>query len=249
MTLLPLSLGIARLESRPQRSRSAQKSGADTIPAPEGLSYMMGKHLPKGLKEEIIERDRKTCQYCGFKADKYQNVHHIDHNLTNIEKSNLATACVFCHQCFHIDQVGDMESGTLIWLPEIEQHELHNIARAVYVGRISQGDIAEASRKVYEIFLSRRAAAIDRISTDNPYIMATVMRDYLSLGAYKARDKKLDGIRLLPLDKRMVQEAELKFNQFPQILAYWRSKNGPFGGKAPAEWVSITQDILAKNAA
>ena len=30
--------------------------------------------------------------------------------------------------------------------------------------------------------------------------------------------------------------SNLEFNQFPQILAYWRSKNGPFGGKAPTQW-------------
>ncbi len=240
-----MSLGIARLEQKPQ-GRVKQKPGAE---APEGLSYMTGKHLPKGLKEKIFERDDNTCRYCGFQADKYQNIQHIDNDLTNIDESNLATACIFCHQCFHLDQVGDMQSGTLIWLPEIEQHRLHHIARAIYVGRISQGEIADASRKIYDILLSRRKAAIDRISTDNPYILATVMQDYLGLGAYKMRTKKLDGIRLLPLDKRMVHEADLQFNQFPQILAYWRSKSGPFGGKAPPEWVTLTQNILAKNAA
>ena len=140
----------------------------------------MGKHLPKDLKEKILKRDEDTCRFCGYHAKKYQNIHHLDHNIGNKDESNLATACVFCHQCFHVDQVAVMESGTLIWLPEIEQHELNHIARAIYVGRVSQGDIAEASRKAYDVLLSRREAAIDRISTDNPFILASVCLLYTS---------------------------------------------------------------------
>ena len=57
------------------------------------------------------------------------------------------------------------------------------------------------------------------------------------------RKKKLDGVRIFPLDRRIIKEAELEFNQFPQILAYWRSKAGPFGGKAPTQWISLYQDL------
>lgn len=210
------------------------------------LSFMMGKHIPVDLKDKILERDGHQCRYCGFHSDKYHNVHHRDLNLGNVKLDNLVTACAFCHQCFYLEQVARMESGMLIWLPEISQAQLNHIARAVYVGRISQGPIAEASRRVYDVLLSRRQAAVERISTDNPFILATVLKDYLTPGAYGMRGKKLDGLRLFPLDKRMVQEGELKFNQFPQILAYWRSKNGPFGTKAPTEWVAITEDILAR---
>lgn len=141
-----------------------------------------------------------------------------------------------------------MRSGMLLWLPEVEQYRLHHIARAIYVARISQGPVAEAARQALDAIMERREEAKRRISTDDPYILSTVLKDYLGPKHYAARKKKLAGIRLFPLDRRIIKEAELEFNQFPQILAYWRSKNGPFGGKVPQQWISIYQEIAAKAA-
>ena len=137
-----------------------------------------------------------------------------------------------------------MLSGALIWLPEIPQYRLSHIARAIYVARISQGPASEAAREVLDILMERREEVKKRIHTDDPYILATVLQDYLGPKHYYARKKKLDGIRLFPLDRRIIKEADLEFNQFPQILAYWRSKNGPFGGKVPQKWISIYQKAI-----
>ena len=202
--------------------------------------------IDNALKTKILERDQHCCGYCGFKSKKYQEILHLNGNLSDFKEENLLTVCIFCYQCFHIDKVSDMKSGALIWLPEIAQTELHHIARAIYVARISQGPVAEAARKALEIILARKDEAKERITTDDPYILSTVLKDYLSKGSYAKRADKLDGIRLLPLDRRIIKEAELEFNQFPQILAYWRSKDGPFGGKAPPQWVSIYQDLAAQ---
>ena len=141
-----------------------------------------------------------------------------------------------------------MRSGVLLWLPEIEQHQLHHIARAIYVARISQGPVAEAARTSLDTLMERREEAKRRISTDDPYILATILSDYLGPQHYQMREKKLNGIRLFPLDRRIIKESDLEFNQFPQILAYWRSKDGPFGGKAPQQWISIYQEIAKKAA-
>lgn len=155
----------------------------------------------------------------------------------------MSTTCIFCNQCFNLDQVSIMRSGVLLWLPEIKQADLHHIARAVYVARISQGPIAEAARKSLDALMTRRDAVRARIGTDDPYILATVLKDYLTDSHYTNRDKKIDGVRLFPLDRRIIKEADLEFNQFPQILAYWRSKDGPFGGKTPQKWFDIYHQI------
>ena len=138
-----------------------------------------------------------------------------------------------------------MRSGALIWLPEIPQHQLHNIARAIYVARISQGPVAEAARKVLDMIMDRRKEAKRRVQTDDPHILSTVLSDYLSYKHYHQRTKKLEGLRLFPLDRRIKNEAGLEFNQFPQILAYWRSKDGPFGGQSPPQWISIYQKAVS----
>jgi len=200
------------------------------------------------LKQKIFERDNHTCRYCGFTAKKYQEIYHLNHDTGDHSDKNLITACIFCHQCFQLGKVSDMRSGVLLWLPEIEQKELHHIARSIYVARISQGPVAEAARKSLDIIMSRREEVKNRISTDDPYILSTVLQDYLGPKSYNARMSKLKGVRLFPLDRRIIKEADLEFNQFPQILAYWRSKDGPFGGKAPPQWISMYQELLTKAA-
>jgi len=226
MTLLDLDLGIFR---KPAKSKGGGK-------------------VPNELKQKIFERDNHSCQYCGFTAKKYQEIYHLNHDTGDHREKNLVTACIFCHQCFQLEKVSDMRSGVLLWLPEIEQRELHHIARSIYVARISQGPVAEAARKSLDVIMSRREEVKNRISTDDPYILSTVLRDYLGPQSYKARMGKLNGVRLFPLDRRIIKEADLEFNQFPQILAYWRSKDGPFGGKAPPQWISMYQELLGKAA-
>jgi len=238
MDLYPVVLGVSRKEFAKAPSRR------DIVSETQSGAVKDGSVFPAGLRQKIFERDNYACGCCGFVSQKYQEIHHKDLDSENFKDSNLMTVCIFCHQCFQIDKVSKMRSGVLIWMPEIEQTTLHHIARAIYVARISQGPIAEAARKSLDVIMARRDEAKRRIHADEPYILSMVLQDYLSPGHYKMRDKKLAGIRLFPLDRRIIKEADLEFNQFPQILAYWRSKDGPFGGKPPPKWVSIYQDIL-----
>ena len=136
-----------------------------------------------------------------------------------------------------------MKSGVLLWIPEIDQADLHHIARAIYVARISQGPISDAARRSLDALMQRREVLRNRIGTDDPYILATVLKDYLTDSHYANRENKIEGVRLFPLDRRIIKESDLEFNQFPQILAYWRSKDGPFGGKVPQKWFDVYHSI------
>jgi len=228
-TSYPLILGIAR-------SGNAQNFSSKDGKAP-------GSDLKPEIRAKVFERDDNTCQCCGFRSQKYQDVFFKNGVQSDHRMDNLATACVFCHQCFNLDLVNTMRSGVLIWLPEIDQATLHHIARAIYVARISQGPVANAARQALDILLNRREEVRRRISTDDPFILANVLRDYLTDRHYSLRGNKLDGVRLFPLDRRIIREADLEFNQFPQILAYWRSKDGPFGGRLPVQWIDLLLEI------
>jgi intracellular multiplication protein IcmJ len=201
------------------------------------------------LKARVFDRDKNTCVCCGFESAKYQDVIFKNGISTDLRMENMLTACIFCHQCFNLDLVNTMRSGVLIWLPEMDQAKLHHIARAIYVARISQGPVANAARQALDVLLHRREEARRRLGTDDPFILATVMRDYLTNKHYEMRQTKLEGIRIFPLDRRIIREADLEFNQFPQILAFWRSKDGPFGGRLPAQWVDLLLDIREEKAA
>ncbi len=225
MSLYPITLSIA------QQSRGAQTDSETQKLAPE-------------IRQQVLRRDDHTCQFCNFKSQKYQDVHFIDRDVSNLQMSNMVTACIFCHQCFDLEKVAEMGSGVLVWLPEIEQTDLHHMARALFVARISQGSMADTAKKTMELLMERREEVKTRIQTDDPQVLAMVMRDFLGDKQYALRDKKLDGIRLLPLDRRKIKEGELEFNQFPQILAYWRSKDGPFGKKVPNQWKNFYAQIM-----
>ncbi len=225
MKPISVHLGISR------SSRDAHRSSSEE------------ERLSSDIKQKIFERDDYTCRCCGFQSKKYQEVLFVNGIETDRRPENLATACIFCHQCFNLDKVSEMRSGVLIWLPEVKQKDLHHIVRATYVARISQGPVSDAARRALDVLMERRAEIRNRLGTDDPYILAAVLKDYISDKAYQVRTKKLEGIRLFPLDRRIIKEADLEFNQFPQILAYWRSKNGPFGGRIPKQWVDIYRDI------
>lgn len=202
------------------------------------------KQLTPEVKKAVFERDNYTCQCCGFEAKKYQEVHLLDQDMSNLSMDNMVTSCIFCHQCFNMDLACSMRSAVLIWLPEIPQVDLHHIMRAVYVARISQGPMAESARATLDALMARREEARHRIGTDDPYVLATVMKDFLTSRHYAERSEKLEGIRLMPLDRRLIREADLEFNQFPQILAYWRSKDGPFGDRAPTLWFNLYREAM-----
>lgn len=211
-----------------------KRQGSDgIIAAPSAFD----PNADEDTRKRIFERDNNECQYCGFESKKFHLVHARDGDRHNTSDENLTTSCIFCHQCFHVDQVPDMKSGTLIWMPEMTQAQVHHLARSIYVARITQGPMAEIARNTLEMIMKRREEALKRIKTDDPKILSTVLRDYITKQNYDKRHEKLDGIRLFPLDRRTVKEGDLEFNQFPQILAYWRSKDGPFAALNPNDWI------------
>lgn len=197
-------------------------------------------------KNEILARDGHACRYCGFQAKKYQEINFIGKKPEAAGRDDYVTACTFCHQCFHLEKIDRMQSGAVIWLPEIGQAALHHICRAIYVARISRGPMADVARDAMEALLARKEEAVHRLGTDSPRILSTVLQDFLEVGEYQQRQGKLKGFRILPLDRRIIKEGDLEFNQFPQILAFWRSKEGPFGELPPRRWVELFYGVQEK---
>lgn len=212
-----------------------------------GRDISTAVHRPsEEIKQQVLQRDDFTCRYCGFQSKKYQEVNYVGKGDKASGLGDYAAACTFCYQCFHLERVDRMQSGAIIWLPEIGQAALHHLCRAIYVARISQGPMADAARDAMEALLARKEESKNRLGLDSPRILATVLQDFLEVSEYKARNTKLKGFRLLPLDRRIIKEGDLEFNQFPQILAYWRSKDGPFGELPPRHWVKTFYDLKGK---
>ncbi len=226
---LPLSLGVTRL-------------------SPETAGAGLDEATHQKLYETVLTRDDQCCGFCGFRAARYQDIECLGDDPSDPDPDNWVTICLFCQQCRHLETVAEMRSGSLIWLPELGQAELHAVCRAIYIARITSGPMADAARVALDALMLRREGAKARLGSDEPGVLAAVMQDLLEDHEYADSAEKLDGIRLLPHDRRVIKEGDLEFNQFPQILAYWRSKNGPFGGMMPSSWFDLFDQVNSQMA-
>ncbi|NDC56086.1 MAG: hypothetical protein EBZ69_04655 [Alphaproteobacteria bacterium] len=85
-----------------------------------------------------------------------------------------------------------------------------------------------------------------RLGTDDAATLATVMIENLSAENYADRERKLSGVRVLPQERRMVPTKDgREVDQFPTLMAFWRSAEGPFGQFAPDQWLPAFQEISA----
>jgi len=199
------------------------------------------------LRDQILQRDDFTCFYCDFRAQKFQRVHFKNGIPAEPEPANLVTACVFCEQCCELESVAKMHSGLLIWFPEMPQTDLHHFCRALYAARMTENHpISQTAQRVMDQLLARRTEAKKRLGTDDPMILATAMIEQMDERTYAKREEKLDGIRLLPLPRRMAgtATADGANDQFPRIIEYWTSKEGPLAS-APDDWLALAEKISA----
>jgi hypothetical protein len=74
------------------------------------------------IRKIVLERDNFTCSYCGHRAIKYMNIHHLNETGES-NPDNLATICVACHAVLHIGRNISMKIIE-IWESQISQVEI-----------------------------------------------------------------------------------------------------------------------------
>lgn len=202
---------------------SATRSSWQT-PAHHGTEQD-GAPAMKEVRPKVLARDDYICQFCGFRAHQWQEVHHLDDDHNNMTMSNLSTACAFCHQCFHLGLAGSTAGGQLIWLPEISQVELNHLARALFVAmRDDKGKVYAAASGLYMslesrgVFMEQHFAA----GASDPGILGQAFLK-MKPDLYAGRADFLRNIRLLPQRSRF--EVQVK---------YWSEK--VFHDVPPESW-------------
>lgn len=181
------------------------------------------------IRADVLSRDEHTCQGCGFRADKWQEVHHKDDDHHNNKPSNLATVCCFCHQCFHLGMVGLQRSGLMIWLPEISQTELHNICRGIFVAVKNAKKNEEAALKLYSAFESRAQVIEEEFGpgASNPATWGQAMLE-MTPEQYAARAERFGSLRLLPYP-----------SAFHRQVTYWATDPKLYGRITDEDWERI----------
>ncbi len=224
MPFLPVSPGVRR-------------------PSDAGVGAPKAQTNIKKQTEKVLRRDDYTCRFCGFHSKQYQRV------VANPDERSpqpFVTACTFCEQCITLERASITGAGVLVWLPEIGQAELNHIVRAIYVARAEKNELTDTATRAMDALMTRRADAKKRLGSDDPLLLATVMQEMLTAEEAHGASTKLDGIRLLPPDKHIMRTAAGDVNQFPQILKYWRSAEGPYGQLPVEKWTEIFKAASAK---
>ncbi len=225
MSFLPIALGVRR---KPEAEERVFKNRSKF----------------KAVVEKTLWRDDYACRCCGFRAQRYQRV--IPSFDGSGVKDDFITVCLFCESCLALDRAGMSGVGVLVWLPELTQAELNHVMRAVYVARESGHPLAATAKHVHEALMTRRTEAKKRLGSDDPLLLATVLFESLNDAEYDAVKEKLEGIRLVPLDRMIVRTAQGDVNKFAEIVNYWRSPDGPFGKTPLDSWEALFDSVKAK---
>ncbi len=165
----------------------------------------------KSFEKKILERDRYTCQFCGFQAKKYQDVVNVDGNFSHNKLTNLVTACCFCSQCFFIESVGvgGYGGGNLIYLPEFTQPEINSLCHVLFCAMTNDTGYKNSAQSIYRGFKFRSQAVEDKFGegTSDPAIFGHLLIDSGVTPASGA-DKILNHIRLLPSRAKFRKQIE-----------------------------------------
>jgi intracellular multiplication protein IcmJ len=198
-------------------------------------SLAFGATAPRSRRDEpksnpiasaVQARDHNTCQFCGFRSERYQLTVALD--LCGRDLSKIVTACIFCEQVVYLEKAVAQRSGVLVWLPELSQAQLNRTATAIYVCRLMGGAPGSMARTILNIVMERRTEARDALGSDNPVDLVARLR---ATGGGPPTVDTPHGLRLFPLDRRIRVFDNLEFNEFPQIHAFWRSMGGPVPGE------------------
>lgn len=169
------------------------------------------------LEAKVFARDKNTCRYCGFAAEKYQVVvnHNNDYSPGASKPDNLVTACPFCAQCFFLDAIGHDSAwgGTIVYLPEISQSDLNNFCRVLFASMLRDAPYKGKLQTAY-LSLKDRENVVNEIfgpNSSNAYTFGQALIDS-NLTPDQLNHPVMSQLRLLPDRKCFTQE-----------ILYWKS--------------------------
>lgn len=190
----------------------------------------------KTMRPKALERDNFTCQFCGFRAARFQEVHHLNDNHDDSRLENLITACVLCHMAHHIGFAGHSKRGCLIVLDPglgLMQAELNQIVRTLWIAESSDDKATRLHSLTLLARIYKHATAAKRaLGSSDP----TVLGDYL-LGlddkSYASRGAALQGVYLLPLKA-----------EYEKHIEYWRKS--AYHGLPVRTWTEQAQSKFSQ---
>lgn len=177
------------------------------------------------IRQKVLSRDKFTCVHCGFRSEKYQEVHHLDDNHANNSPSNLATVCPLCHSVHHIGFAGG-KGAILIWWPEISQVDFNNLLRTVWIAiAFGEDDLRAKAKNLLSLIEHRRQMVLNILGTDSPVDVANALLN-MNESQMKSADQTLSGVRLM-----------VPASAFEDAITYWG--RGTYKELMPDTWAQL----------
>lgn len=184
----------------------------------------------KSFELKVLQRDRYTCQFCGFQAKAYQDVVNLDGNFNNNHLDNMVVACCFCAQCFFMESVGvgGYGGGTLIYLPELTQTELNSLCHVLFCAITNDTGYKASAQTIYRSFKSRSQFVENKYGegTSDPAMFGHLLIDsgHLADGTI---EKVFQHIRLLPSRAKFRKQIEHWAATALEEIAQKNTSNSP----------------------
>ena len=165
----------------------------------------------KQHEQKVFQRDRYTCQFCGFQAKLYQDIVNVDGDYGNNRLDNLVTACCFCAQCFFLESVGvgGYGGGSLIYLPELMQTELNSLCHVLFCAITNDTGYKNSAQTIYRSFKFRSQMVEEKFGegTSDPSIFGHLLIDAGPVSA-ENKAKLFQNVRLLPSRAKFRKQIE-----------------------------------------
>ena len=155
------------------------------------------------IRETILGRDARRCRYCGFIANRYQEIHHVNGDHDDNTPDNLVCACPFCHGTQHVGFQGVSGKAKLVALPppyvplaQFCDFQRHIFLAALMRRTAAEGDTAQSILDMIES--EGRARCIRMLGHDDPAVLGDYLLSLNNEDYEHARRRAVNvGIRLL----------------------------------------------------
>lgn len=149
----------------------------------------------RAIRPTVLERDDKRCRYCGFRAERYQEVHHLNGDHGDNRPDNLICACAFCHGANHVGFQGVGRRAVLVALPYplVSMPQFFDLQRQLFLAlemRVSRDEEHTAADMLGAFDEAGRARCVRLLGHDDPGFLGDFLQE-LAPEAYATVQQRL----------------------------------------------------------